>query len=145
MIDIPSSPTNGQEITLGGTVYTHTDGKIVPKAPEELAVPEILTGVETLAGYKRNGKDVYQKEIDFGALPNTTIKSVAHGVTGMTSYWISFDKSYTYSGVYRRSANIVYNTLTTMCETDMTDTAVRIQTWMDRTSYSAYIVIYYTK
>ena len=38
---------------------------------------EIRQNVETHAGYRRNGKDVYQMEVDFGAMPNNTSKNMA--------------------------------------------------------------------
>lgn len=31
-----------------------------------------------------DGKTIYKKTINFGVLPNNTVKSVAHGITGIT-------------------------------------------------------------
>jgi hypothetical protein len=42
----------------------------------------IQEGVEVKTGDTYNGKAVYVKEVDFGALPNATTKTVAHGVSG---------------------------------------------------------------
>lgn len=51
---------------------------------------ELRQNVETLAGYKRNGKDVYQIEVDCGALPNTTHKTVAiPNYNASYNYWLS--------------------------------------------------------
>lgn len=51
---------------------------------------EIRQNVETLAGYKRNGKDVYQMEVDCGALPNTTAKIVTiPNYNASYAYWLS--------------------------------------------------------
>jgi hypothetical protein len=43
----------------------------------------IWSATEHWTGKFKDGSKVYSKVIDFGALPNTTTKSVAHGVTGM--------------------------------------------------------------
>lgn len=40
---------------------------------------------EHLIGKWIDGSDLYEKTIDFGALPNATSKSVAHGITGLAT------------------------------------------------------------
>ena len=53
---------------------------------------EIRQNVETHAGYRRNGKDVYQIEIDCGALPNNTTKTVAiPNYNASYRYWLCSD------------------------------------------------------
>lgn len=85
MIDIPSNLVNGETVTFGGQKYIYKDGKLTPfiikNAGTEL--PPFKLGVEVLTTERWiNGKPIYTKVIDFGALPNTTTKNIAHGVTG---------------------------------------------------------------
>lgn len=45
---------------------------------EEWAIPPMVTGVEYLTTEKYNGKSVYTKLVDFGALPNASAQKIAH-------------------------------------------------------------------
>ncbi len=56
---------------------------------------ELKLSLETLAGYKRNGKDVYQVEIDLGALKNKgyTVADIPN-YNPEYKYWIDVSKSY---------------------------------------------------
>ena len=44
---------------------------------------EVYSTNETVIGTWIDGKPIYRKVIDFGALPNGTIKSVAHNITNL--------------------------------------------------------------
>jgi hypothetical protein len=60
----------------------------------EEVTPDITT-TEFDAGYKRGGKQVYGIEVDFGALPNTTLKSVAiPDYLSTNVYWIDCVNSF---------------------------------------------------
>jgi hypothetical protein len=50
---------------------------------------------EHWTGRFKDGSKVYAKAIDFGALPNTTTKNVAHGITGLD---LSYKKAPTFQG-----------------------------------------------
>lgn len=63
---------------------TSAGGKIVQKVDgeREWLNPPMVPGVEYRTVDRFNGKAVFVKVIDCGNLPNTTEKSVAHGITG---------------------------------------------------------------
>lgn len=113
---------------------------------------EIRQNVETLAGYKRNGKDVYQIEVDFGFLPNATTKSVVVPILEPTYIcWIDGSNSYIYaSDVYNEyypvnmpsPGNITHQI---GCWVSPKTKSVNVTTGINRSTQSAKIVINYTK
>lgn len=112
----------------------------------------IYTNLETISGQKYNASGeanevaVLRKVIDFGSLPNSTTKSVAHG---LTSTW-----KYKFTRIYATasdSTNKVYlpipyssSTSADIIELHVDNTNVNIKTGKDRTSYdTVYVVIEY--
>lgn len=106
-----------------------------------------ISAAEYILPFKRNGKTVYGKEIDFGALPNNTTKTVAHGVTAPSALWIDLNASFikavdgsTFPMSYVDKSSLL-NQITSFSNL----TSVGIITGIDRTTYTAKIVINYTK
>lgn len=100
---------------------------------------------EQVIGKWIDGRDLYQKTVNFGALPNNTYKSTAHGISNL-DYIVSFEgtaKSTTYS------LPIPYLHLTTASyyiEVYFTDTNIVIGTKSDRSGYDkCYITLRYVK
>lgn len=93
-----------------------------------------------------DGKTIYKKTVDVGALPNNSAKSVAHGVTGL-DYVIkiegiikaSWGTQYCLPTVYD-SDGTVYNTYVGVDSTNIT-----IGTKGNNDSKSGYVTIWYTK
>ena len=90
------------------------------------------------------GKPLYRKVIDFGALPNASSKDVNSGLTNVIMHHIY--------GVARKADNttlvLSYATIDPLGNISLVftnDNKVRIQTGSDRTAYSAYIILEYTK
>lgn len=68
--------------------YTKTNdtpwsGKFVPQGYGYVSSGDIYSEQERQVGVYIDGKPLYQKTIDFGALPNATTKSVAHSVSDL--------------------------------------------------------------
>lgn len=98
-----------------------------------------------------DGKPLYRKMVDFGALPNASAKSISHGIKNVgyiqinlgLSSWNSIEGSLestntttTYAFVYRGfdfSLSVNRNTLTIRCASS------------DGPTYRAYICVEYTK
>ena len=113
---------------------------------------ELRQNVETHAGYKRNGKEVYQIEVDFGFLPNATTKSVLVPILEPTyTCWIDGSNSYVYAGdTYNQyyPLNIPNPTNTTLQITGYVSPktkSVNVITGINRSDQPAKIVVNYTK
>ena len=65
-----------------------TTGATGPTGPAGATGPaDTFSTTETLTNKVWvDGKQIYRKVVNFGALPNTTTKSVAHGVVGATYF-----------------------------------------------------------
>lgn len=93
-----------------------------------------------------DGKPIYRKVVDFGALPNASNKNVNHGISNL-DYVVS------YEGLAYDSTTRTFYPLPTVsistnaAQTNMaiTSSAIEIVTAENRSSRRAYIVLEYTK
>lgn len=102
--------------------------------------PPMNLGVEYRTTERWNGKPVYTKLIDFGILPNGTEKIVAHGITNLeyplsVSVFVkSSGWSFTLPSDYKNEDRVSFSY-----------SGVIIKTTVDRTEYTGYATIKYTK
>ena len=109
--------------------------------PGNYSTSEIDTGYTWI-----DGKKIYKKTIDFGALPNSSDKSVAHGISGLNVVILM-------TGYTRQPSNGRTRPLPPMTKTpaDLLDiytegANVTIRTNNDWSPYTeTYITLYYTK
>lgn len=101
---------------------------------------------EQIIGTWLDGKPVYQKTVDCGALPNNTTKSVAHGVSNI-------DKIVDIKGCAYRSSDGLFITMprvatstTYMCEINIISGNVNIISSTNLSAFGwSYVTIQYTK
>jgi len=97
---------------------------------------------EHVVGKWIDGSTLYEKTIDFGALPNATTKSKGHGITNLGKV-ISINGIATKSGAFKP---IPYIWNATHIDIEATDSLVYINTGSDMSSYTAtYVTLRYTK
>ena len=113
--------------------------------PQQLSpIPSFAFTEHKLGKKWVDGKDIYEKIIDFGNLPNSTNKSIEHGIENI-------DKIISITGIAMSSAGtilpipIVSIMSSWGCEIGANSTRVGITTGEDRSEYYAYITIQYTK
>lgn len=159
------STVNGIKSDDSGNILLLSTNITRPKASEELPDITIEQTLEKLenestvifydvqeqqVGFWIDGNPLYEKTIDFGALPNNTSKSVPHNVDNLDIVWI-------YDGFVRdsnnfyglNSARIARNTPSEIkpydWKTVATKTEVIIETTSDKSSARAIVIIRYTK
>ena len=114
------------------------------KAMKEIA-KEVYSTEEQVVGTWVDGKPIYRKVIDFGALPNSTLKQVPHGISDIDAIvslnGVTFAKNKTATPIpYVYTDSI--NTVSLFLE----GTNVCIQTFGDKTSdINTYVTLEYTK
>ena len=112
---------------------------------------EIRQNVETHAGYRRNGKDVYQIEVDFGVLPNNTTKTVAiPNYNASYTYWLYTADSYAFRGDTNVRIPLPYsaiiNGIDYSASTFINNNSISIITYSDRSAFGiSKIMLHYTK
>ena len=93
-----------------------------------------------------DGKKIYKKTIDFGALPNATVKNVNHGVANIAQV-VKIDgvvswghNTWSPIPLVYKSTDSAYNS-----EFQVTTTYIHCATDQNRSNISAIITIWYTK
>lgn len=109
--------------------------------------PVIYSDVERVIGVWRDNKPLYQKTISFGALPNSTSKSVAHGISDL-------DKIVDFSALAKRPEpfNIIplpsshYQSTSAQQEISFNATNITIRNGNNASAYTdVYVTLQYTK
>ncbi len=101
---------------------------------------------ERQVGYWINGKPIYQTTINFGTLPNTAIKTVAHGISDIdtvVNVWGIAEISG--GGYWMPITSPGPNNYTYGITVEVRSTTIGIRAGSDRSSWSAYATIQYTK
>lgn len=111
--------------------------------PWEYLNPLLSLGVEYRTVERYNGKPVYVKAINFGALPNNTNKSVEHGVTDIETCFELFGNSYLTDGPSNAGSNLIGDDRIRALY--RTGNVVYISTGASFATYSAIFVMKYTK
>ena len=131
------------------------DDEIEQKGTEVSAelLNEILNDIYLEEERKTNkvwidGKTIYRKVIDFGALPNATKKDVAHNISNLEQFirieGVSTRQDNT---KFSQSLPLVYKNIESNYNTSLgVDVqTVSIQTKEDRSMFNGYVILEYTK
>ena len=92
-----------------------------------------------------DGKPIYKKTIDCGALPNATSKSVPHGITGIGEIiaidGTAYESEYTIKLPHTSQSNITYQVGITV-----TNTNINLASGGNLSGYThSYVTLQYTK
>lgn len=103
-------------------------------SPDTFSTNEVLTNKVWV-----DGKPIYRKVVNCGALPNNATKAVPHGLSGVNVIWV---------GGSALGVSLPF-AASTAAETIMVwvdSTNINLRTGMDRTAYNpAYVTFEYTK
>lgn len=99
---------------------------------------------EQVVGEWIDGKPIYQKTIDFGALPNNTVKTIAHGISNLKRV-IHTSTTWTQQGTYSGSLEVMGGDSTAGVDLYVDATNISITTSTDSSNRSVYITLQYTK
>lgn len=135
----------GLKVTFFYTKTTDTpwSGKFVPQGYGYVSSGDIYSFEERRIGVYADGKPLYQKTVDFGALPNNTTKQVAHNVANL-------DKIAYVNGIINYSG-LIYGEdmppviLNKSFRTAVRENVVEISTTDNLSSYGAIVTFQYTK
>lgn len=95
------------------------------------------------------GKPLYQKTFDYGTLPNNAVKDVSHGIANVSKIWVYDGFCYQPNGDY--FAQLINTAPSGTADNKgewyfgCSSTFIRCLTAQDRTNYSAYVTLRYTK
>lgn len=128
------------------TVDTVEDNNMHPVTSNAVAESISYSETEQATGGKWiDGKPIYRKVIDTGALPNNTTKAVAHNISNLELPIHVFGVGYG-PGDFMPLPYISSNNAASSVQIYLNSTNITIITGTDRTNYSkSYIVLEYTK
>lgn len=86
------------------------------------------------------GKPVYRKLVNFGTLPNATLKQVEHNAANADQIGIDMSMSYAGGG-----GNSLFPLNPFIKKIDISGTTINVETTLDLSSYSAVFCLCYTK
>ena len=112
------------------------DGETVPTGWEQVDNPNDYSTTETRIGTWIDGKPVYRKVINFGALPNATYKNVSHGIEDL-DFVVDYYAMAKHSG-YKNTFRIPFSAGTTVeanISMNVTNNVVTIQPGSDRSGF----------
>lgn len=107
--------------------------------------PVIYSTDEQVIGEWIDGSTLYQKTIDFGALPNNTSKSVNHNISNLNRVVYFLSTAQNSSGTGRPIPDANTSSLNSQIRTYWDSTKVYIATAADQSAYTAYVTLQYTK
>lgn len=126
-----------------GVLYCITDDGVVDGSKY---APTIYSYSERQIGVWVNGMPLYQKTINFGALPNNTTKSVAHNIDNLASVAQVYGISWNDSGSYVPIPFINTLGIGSSCQLEVSSTNIMIRTGTNLSSYGhGFVTIRYTK
>ena len=127
-------------------LYDPINPRVINAAPKNQMVN--YSTVEARIGTWIDGKPLYQKTVDCGALPNETTKSVPHGISNINADTIVDIKGIArYSGHYAIALPKVHDRTIgsqVMIEVDSTNIILYSRD-SNQSAYNAYVTIQYTK
>lgn len=155
--DLESRPTDAP--TAAQVSYDNTDSHLTADDVQE-AIDELTTMIssinpldeysttEKVVGKWIDDRDVYEKVVNFGALPNATTKSVAHGITDL-DYCISVSavaSNSEHSNFVLPLVQPETTAIPSQIGITLNATNINIYSGADRSGYtSCYVVLRYVK
>lgn len=146
-LDIPDNITDLDDVTVtdiqSGQVLAWDGTKFV-NVDQSASSSVVYSTDEQLIGKWINNENLYQKTINFGNLPNATSKNVAHGISNL-------DRIISAEGFAKSSANqtpipfVNNTTVGSQVVLIVDNTNVTLRTSDDRSVYTGYITLQYTK
>lgn len=131
-----TDPGEGSTLATNNYVGVYGDDPIIL----DYSTSEVNTGAKWV-----DGSAIYKKTINFGALPNATTKTVAHGISGLSQVVRLEGIISRPGGVYSPAPFVSYSSISDQIELSVHNTEVLASTGYDWSTSTAYITIYYTK
>lgn len=141
LISTNQAAMNGGKSIIDASI---TANKIDFATFADYSLSEINTGIKWI-----DGKVIYKKTIDFGALPNNSLKTVPHNISNL-GYILKIE------GIAKRSTDGIFfqignapnpdsQSYSVSIHVSVDSANVSITTGMDRRDMAAYVTLYYTK
>lgn len=134
----------GETLPVGSEI--DFDGVNVPTGWEQVDDVPVYSTTETICGTWIDGKPIYRKVIDMGALPNATAKDVQHNISNIDNIVHIYGWAYRSSDNFRIPLPFTSPDVSANALLGVLGNYVRITTGTDRSSFAvSYAILEYTK
>ena len=142
--NVYNAPVSGARIADGGVTGTKIADRTITAAKIASALIDYSTTEQNTGRLWIDGKPIYRKEINLGTLTDTTPKSVPHGISNLDTV-ISLSGFATNGTVFLPLPLARYNNFASQIGLYADKTNVVVEPGNDRTAFTCYVIIEYTK
>jgi hypothetical protein len=138
---------NTNDTNVGDTSTLKTTSKNVVGAINEVYNNNIFSTSETIIGKWINGKFIYRKVIDFGALPNNARITVNHNISNIDIFTNIYGVASTANNAYSYPLPVIYRGPESNYNVEIliSKAYIEMASAEDRSAITAYVVLEYTK
>ena len=129
-----TDPGEGSSLAANNYVAVYGDEPIIL----DYSTTEVDTGTKWI-----NGESIYRKTVNIGSLPNATSKTVAHNISNFGTL-VKLEGSFT-NGTISSPLPYPSATSTRVVEVWVDATDITVGSAMDRSAFTGYVTLYYTK
>ena len=132
-------------ITAGGTITVDGNCTASDTVTEQISnAGNIYSETEHVVGKWIDGKTLYEKTVNIGALPNATTKTTAHGISNL--FWIESMRGVCFgSNTYLPLPFVDNSALTNNIRIDANATNISVRTSGNYSTFSGYVTLRYAK
>lgn len=146
---MPTTDTNVSQVIVNKLTKAQYDSA-TKSATEFYAVTDVdgesySTTEQKTDGTWIDGKPIYKKTIDFGYLPNDAVKSVAHNIANISQVIKIEGTAMSGTTAIPLPIPASDSSASGYCQIAVSSTNIVVDNGNDRTSWYAYMTVYYTK
>ena len=143
-LNINNEPITTTRLANGAVTGVKIADRTITASKISSAFTDYSTTEQNTGRLWTDGKTIYRKHVNLGSLTNTTPKSVAHGISNLSTV-VSLTGFATNGTVFLPLPLARYNNFASQIGLYIDTTNVVVEPGNDRTSYTGYVVIEYTK
>ena len=143
-LNINNEPITTTRLANGAVTGVKITDRTITASKISSAFTDYSTTEQNTGRLWIDGKTIYRKHVNLGSLTNATPKSVAHGISNLSTV-VSLTGFATNGTVFLPLPLARYNNFASQIGLYMDTTNVVVEPGNDRTTYTGYVVIEYTK
>jgi hypothetical protein len=143
-LNINNEPVTTARLANGAVTVVKIADRTITASKIAAAFTDYSTTEQNTGRLWIDGKTIYRKEINLGSLPNAIPGSVAHGISNLSTV-TSLSGFATNGTVFLPLPLARYNNFASQIGLYADTTNIVVEPGNDRTAYTGYVVIEYTK
>lgn len=143
-LNINNEPVTTARLANGAVTGAKIAARTITASNITAAFTDYSTTEQNTGRLWIDGRTIYRKEIDLGSLTNTTPKSVAHGISNLSTV-VNISGFATNGTVFLPLPLARYNNFASQIGLYVDTTNIVVEPGNDRTAFTGYVIMEYTK